>query len=72
MMGEFNEEVPLEDKCKDAFVTHRHFLAAKWELKFNTPASHAMTLLRRRLSLVLQKCQAAQLLDRGLLAEILA
>ena len=30
MMGEFNEEVPLEDKCKDAFVTHQNFWAAKW------------------------------------------
>jgi len=57
--------------CPDA-VRVLSFLAAKWELKFNVPASHAVGLLRRRIALVLQKSQASQLIDRGHLAEIMA
>jgi hypothetical protein len=57
--------------CPDATKV-LSFLAAKWELKFNTPATHAMALLRRRISLALQKSQASQIIDRGHLAGILA
>ena len=57
--------------CPDA-VQVLNFLSQKWELKFNTRASHALSLLRRRFALVLQKCQAAQIIDRGILAEVLA
>ena len=57
--------------CPDA-VKVLSFLAAKWELKFNTHVTYAMSLLRRRISLAVQKSQASQIIDRGHLAGILA
>ena len=56
--------------CPDA-IKVLEFLSKKWELQFDIPAERAMMILRRQISGLMQKSLASQILDRGVLAEIM-